>query len=100
MEIKPSNKSYSHNTIMYRFRKRSCGSREHSIGKTLDDLCKGHCKIEHIERIRITKKDGKWFTLDNRRLWVFHHYDLYLKSEGKTLTIIANVVDFCQLSHG
>uniref|UniRef100_K1Q797 Uncharacterized protein n=1 Tax=Magallana gigas TaxID=29159 RepID=K1Q797_MAGGI len=27
--------------------------------------------------MRVCKKDGKWYTLDNRRLWVFRNLDIF-----------------------
>ena len=113
MEIKPSNIFYSHDTIMYRFRKRLISTyffrgrrrSRHSagipIGETLDSLCDGDCKIEDIPKISITKKDGKWYTLDNRRLWVFHHYESFLhKTQNKLLTVPVDVVAYDEQIHG
>ena len=41
------------------------------IGETLDQLLNGHCNVESIPNISVEKTNGKWFTSDNRRLWVF-----------------------------
>ena len=41
------------------------------IGETLDELCEGNITIQDIPKIRVVLKDGKYYTEDNRRLWVF-----------------------------
>jgi hypothetical protein len=41
------------------------------IGETLDELLNGHCNVESIPKISVAQRNGKWFTSDNRRLWVF-----------------------------
>lgn len=41
------------------------------IGQTLDDILSGRCEVDSIPRISVMKRDGQWFTADNRRLWVF-----------------------------
>ncbi|XP_060569324.1 uncharacterized protein LOC132727763 [Ruditapes philippinarum] len=108
MDIKPSNIFYSHDTIMYRFRKKKIGRwgrRNHyaggiPIGETLDQLCNGRCQLSDIPKITITKKDGKWHTLDNRRLWVFHHYEAYLNKQGKSLTVPVDIEEYNEANHG
>lgn len=41
------------------------------IGQTLDDILSGHCNVQLIPSISVIKRNGQWFTSDNRRLWVF-----------------------------
>ena len=41
------------------------------IGETLDQLLNGHCNVQSIPNISVAQRNGKWFTSDNRRLWVF-----------------------------
>ena len=41
------------------------------IGETLDQLLNGHCNVESIPNICVVERNGKWFTSDNPRLWVF-----------------------------
>ncbi|XP_062573728.1 uncharacterized protein LOC134235607 [Saccostrea cucullata] len=41
------------------------------IGNTLDDILSGRCNINSIPNISVIKRNGLWFTADNRRLWVF-----------------------------
>ena len=70
MQFKPSDIMFSQDSISNYFAKRS----RHNgvlIGKTLDDLCEGRCRVAYIPTIKVLKKDGKWVTADNRRLWVF-----------------------------
>ena len=45
--------------------------RDTDIGETLDQLLNGHCNVQSIPKISVIQIDGKWFTSDNRRLWVF-----------------------------
>ncbi|XP_063416908.1 myb-like protein AA [Mytilus trossulus] len=70
MELRPSEIFYSQDSIMNRFG----GYTNHGntyIGETLDQLLKGHCNVNSIPTISVVKKYGKWYTSDNRRLWVF-----------------------------
>ena len=63
--MKPSQIYYSQNSINERF------DNGYTIYATLN-ACKNHpFVIYEIPPIRVCKKDGKWYTLDNRRLWVF-----------------------------
>lgn len=41
------------------------------IGKTLDDILTGKINVNSIPNISVCNRNGKWFTADNRRLWVF-----------------------------
>ena len=41
------------------------------IGETLDQLLNGNCNVQSIPEISVVQMHGKWFTSDNRRLWVF-----------------------------
>lgn len=63
--MKPSQIYYSQNSINEKF------DNGYTIYATLN-ACKNHpFVIYEIPPIRVCKKDGKWYTLDNRRLWVF-----------------------------
>lgn len=44
------------------------------IGKGLDDLVNGVKKISDIRTIRVVNIHERWYTLDNRRLWMFRMY--------------------------
>lgn len=65
MYLKPTDIYYCQNSVKNVFQN---GKR---IGETLDDLCEGRCQLSSFPRIRVSKRDSKWFTTDNRRLWVF-----------------------------
>ena len=41
------------------------------IGETLDEIVRNPDTADLIPNISVFNKDGKWFTSDNRRLWVF-----------------------------
>lgn len=41
------------------------------IGDTLDDIITGKINVNSIPTISVCKRNGHWFTADNRRLWVF-----------------------------
>lgn len=41
------------------------------IGETLDDLLLRRCSIYDIPRISVIRRSGKYYSADNRRLWVF-----------------------------
>jgi hypothetical protein len=41
------------------------------IGETLDHLLEGRCNVDDIFTMNVMKRNGEWFTSDNRRLWVF-----------------------------
>ena len=81
MHLNPSEIHYSQDSIKNEFR-----SGHGQIGLTLDKLCKGDIKVEAIPAIGVMKRDGKWFTGDNRRLWVFRH----LERLGKCTKIRVN----------
>lgn len=66
--MKPSEIYYSQDSIKEKF------DNGHTIYSTLS-VCKKHqYVINKIPRMRVCKKDGKWYTLDNRRLLVFRTY--------------------------
>ena len=44
------------------------------IGERLDDLVYVVKKISDIRTIRVVKMHDRWYTLDNRRLWMFRMY--------------------------
>jgi hypothetical protein len=41
------------------------------IGETLDQLLNGNSSVQSIPNISVAQRNCKWFTSDNRRLWVF-----------------------------
>lgn len=66
--LRPSDIFFSQETIPNRFEDGRL------IGDKLDDLVKENMKIEEIRIIRVKNIHGRWFTLDNRRLWVFRNF--------------------------
>ena len=69
-KLAPSEIRYSQNSISNRFRADTNGIRQH-IGETLDEIVRNPDTADRIPNISVFNKDGKWFALDNRRLWVF-----------------------------
>lgn len=70
MELKPSQIFYSQDSILNRFGDYT----QHghlTIGETLDQLLNGYCNVNDIPNISVVWTKGKYFTADNRRLWVF-----------------------------
>jgi hypothetical protein len=80
--MKPSQIFYSQDTINNYF---DGGVK---IGKTLDDICTGSCSIAHIPTIGVCQHDGRWYTGDNRRLWLFRQ----LEKLGRCSTIEVNEI--------
>ncbi|KAL3871099.1 hypothetical protein ACJMK2_039118 [Sinanodonta woodiana] len=71
--IKPSDIRYSRDSIRCIFTGKHHGTK---IGKTLDGLVDGDISVDTIPCISVTMKNGKWFTHDNRRLWVLKYFEL------------------------
>ncbi|XP_045204469.1 uncharacterized protein LOC123557205 [Mercenaria mercenaria] len=88
MKLRPSKIRYSQDSISNTFDIRS----DHPcirIGETLDELCDGITDIDEIPTISVAEIGGKWFTADNRRLWVFRK----LEELGKCRKIPVDEVD-------
>ena len=66
--MKPSEIRYCQDSVDY-------FSGPQKIGKTLDELCEGKMQISDLPMIRVCEKGGKWYTADNRRLWMFKHME-------------------------
>ncbi|WAR00535.1 hypothetical protein MAR_024907 [Mya arenaria] len=45
------------------------------IGQVLDDICEGRISVSSFPLISVMKRDGRWTTSDNRRLWVFRELE-------------------------
>ncbi|WAR29739.1 hypothetical protein MAR_003307 [Mya arenaria] len=84
MELKPSEIYYSQDSISNAFR-----HTYELIGETLDDICEDRCSIYSIPTISVMRKNGRWITSDNRRLWVFRQ----LERLGKCDTVPVYVTD-------
>uniref|UniRef100_A0A8W8KB38 Uncharacterized protein n=1 Tax=Magallana gigas TaxID=29159 RepID=A0A8W8KB38_MAGGI len=63
--MRPSEIYYSQDSIKNTF------DNGQSIYSTLRMCKEDPFEIDLIPRMRVCMKNGKWFTLDNRRLWVF-----------------------------
>ncbi|XP_021362102.1 uncharacterized protein LOC110455953 [Mizuhopecten yessoensis] len=70
MYLRPSEIRFSQDSINNIFDKNSLHAYRR-IGETLDALLKGQCNISDIPTIKVVNRNGVWFTVDNRRLWVF-----------------------------
>ena len=70
--MKPSEIFYSQDSIKDKF------ENGRTIISTFNVCVKYPYVINRIPIMRVFKKDGKWFSMDNRRLWVFKK----LEAEG------------------
>lgn len=70
MYLKPSDIHFSQDSISNTFGKKT-QHRNTYIGETLDELINGTATVFSIPTISVFTHKGKWFTSDNRRLWVF-----------------------------
>ena len=52
-----------------------CQHRCKHIGTTLDQLCEGQITVSVIPPMGVTKKAGRWYSGDNRRLWIFREME-------------------------
>lgn len=65
-----------------------------SIHDTLKKCQEDPMAIHQIPTMRVCMKNGKWFTLDNRRLWIFRR----LEEGGHITDVDVNVVSSDRLS--
>ncbi|XP_053391171.1 uncharacterized protein LOC123551624 [Mercenaria mercenaria] len=77
----PSEIRFSHDVIMYKFKDGKL------IQHTLEQLITEAITIDDIPKIKIVKRDGLKFSVNNRRLWVFQRYEEFLRSRGETIAI-------------
>ncbi|CAG2225641.1 unnamed protein product [Mytilus edulis] len=70
LQLKPSEVFYSQDSISNKFGLQPPCSKQ-LIGITLDELLSGSITTSHIPFITVVMKNGKFYTADNRRLWVF-----------------------------
>ena len=70
-QLKPSKIRYTQDSINNHFDRRGL-HRQKLIGETLDDLIEGRINVDDIPKINVVKRNGEWFTVDNRRLWVLN----------------------------
>ncbi|KAL4230012.1 hypothetical protein ACF0H5_010400 [Mactra antiquata] len=65
MRLRPSEIFYSQDSICSSF------SNSEGIGILVNKICNGSESIHSIPTISVAKVGSKWYTTDNRRLWVF-----------------------------
>lgn len=70
MKLKPSEIFFLQDSISNKWGEQSfCRSK--LVGETLDELLTEHIAVKDIPNITVVIKDGKFYTADNRRLWIF-----------------------------
>ncbi|KAL3871098.1 hypothetical protein ACJMK2_039117 [Sinanodonta woodiana] len=73
LTLTPSEIRYSQDSISCVF---TGSHRGKKIGKTLDELVDGDISVDNIPTISVVFRNSLWFSYDNRRLWVFKHFEL------------------------
>lgn len=86
--MKPSEIYFSQDSIKNTF------DNGQSIHDTLKKCQEDPMAIHQIPTMRVCMKNGKWFTLDNRRLWIFRR----LEEGGHITNVDVNVVSSDRLS--
>ena len=101
MELRPSQIFYSQDSILNRFGDYTRHANMY-IGETLDHLLLGRCNVADIPIMNVMKRNGKWFTSDNRRLWVFRTGDEIGFLETVKVNVIYYISDtkFTTVNHG
>ncbi|KAL3859191.1 hypothetical protein ACJMK2_009420 [Sinanodonta woodiana] len=87
MRLKPSSIYFSQDTINNYFKSHG------TIGSVLDKIYEGTISINTIPMISICQKDGKWFTTDNRRLWIFQQLEKLGKCSEIDVGVTYNIPD-------
>ena len=87
--MKPSEIYFSQDSISNVFGN-YCLHRGIHIGTTLDRLCEGHMTVSDIPVIGVMEKGGRWYSGDNRRLWIFRE----LERLGKCTDIFVDVINY------
>ncbi|WAQ94291.1 hypothetical protein MAR_006762 [Mya arenaria] len=65
LNLRPSEIHFSQDTIFNRFRNTQ------NIGNVLDNIFERRLQVDDLPRITVARHDGRWFSADNRRLWIF-----------------------------
>ena len=79
--MRPRDIRYSQNSISCEF------SSGETIWGALNKLEDGTMQATDLPTIRVCERNGKWYTADNRRLWLFKS----LENSGKLYDIAVNV---------
>ena len=82
MRLKPSEIFYSQDSICKKF------NNGDTIYSTLNECRDNLLQVDSIPNIRVCPKNGRWYTLDNRRLWGFKR----LEEEGRITDIEVDTV--------
>ena len=82
--MRPKDIRYSQNSISSEF----SGGR--TLQHTLDKLKDGRLQVTDLPTITVCERNGKWYTADNRRLWLFKN----LESLGKLYDVAVKVGSF------
>ncbi|CAG2219459.1 unnamed protein product [Mytilus edulis] len=88
MNLRPSEIYFTQASISRKFG-RCTTHKNKTIGETLDDLAEERIGIGSIPNICVMKENGKWWTADNRRLWIFRH----LEKLGKCTEIPVDTIN-------
>ena len=78
MYMSPLDIRYSQDSISCYFDSK-CPHSFYLLGETVDEISAGRTSLSSIPKITVVYKFGKWYTADNRRLWVFRQ----LEKRGK-----------------
>lgn len=81
--LKPSEIRYTQDSISSRFSKS-----KKTLQETLQSLLRKGIPKRDVPMIRVVQRNGKWWSFDNRRLWVFKE----LEKEGGCKIIKVEVV--------
>lgn len=92
MYLRPSEIRFSHDSIGRTFGRYTPHPYK-PIGETLDDILTGKINVNSIPTISVYKKDGQWFTANNRRLWVLQE----VEKRGKCCEIYVSETTFVNL---
>ena len=70
IRLSPAEIRFIHDNICRKFKN------GRSVNDTIDQIAKGCMSVEELPKIAVIKKDGYYYSLDNRRLYVYRvlHY--------------------------
>lgn len=91
MRLAPSEIRYSQDSIRNKFTQYP--HQDIYIGQTLDDLLLGDIRVRDIRTIRVMEKRERWYSADNRRLWVFKKLEKLGKCDEIKVVEIYSIPD-------
>ena len=76
ISLSPADIRFMHDSIRCIF------SNGRSVNDTIEQIADGHMSVDIFPKIRVIKKDGYYYSFDNRRLYVYRvlHYRGMLKN--------------------